>query len=93
MVRMVRSRYPRRNHRLAPATLREVLRVPIPEKFFANRDRSAGPLRPGMMLCDLDESTWELFDEATCQAWPQKWCGPWAGQRECRRPSPINASL
>ena len=65
---MVRSRYPRRSHRLAPATLREVLRVPIPEKFLANRDASARPVRPGMMLCDLDESAWELFDEATCQA-------------------------
>lgn len=56
------SRYPRRGHRLAPATLRELLEVPVPAKY-----RNA-QTPPGLQLCDLDESAWELFDEATCQA-------------------------
>ncbi len=66
---MARSRYPRRGHRLAPSALREALRIPIPKKFLlARRDGPARPVRPGMMLCDLDESAWELFGEATCHA-------------------------
>ena len=68
MIRMAGSRYPRRNQRLAPSTLREVLRIPIPEKFLAKLDRRARSSRAGMMLCDLDESAWERFDESTCQA-------------------------
>lgn len=56
------SRYPRRGHRLAPATLHELLEVPVPAKY------SNAQTPPGLRLCDLDESAWDLFDEATCQA-------------------------
>jgi hypothetical protein len=58
---MGRSRYPRRGHRLAPATLAEFLDVPVPAKYVLNQADA------GLRLCDLDESAWDRFDEATCQ--------------------------
>ncbi len=63
---MSRSRYPRRGHRLAPATLRELLRVPIPARYFEGR-RSAG-----MLLCDLDETAWGRFGEEACRELAQE---------------------
>lgn len=59
---MGRSRYPRRGHRLAPATLRELLQVPVPEKFLGDHDAASPP-----MLADLDESAWQRYDKETCQ--------------------------
>lgn len=58
---MARSRYPRRGHRLAPATLRELLEVPVPARYL-------DPQASGLQLADLDESAWERFDERTCEA-------------------------
>jgi len=58
---MVRSRYPREGHRLAPATLRPLLRVPIPAKYV-KAHRLAG-----MMLSDLDERAWQTFGPAACR--------------------------
>jgi hypothetical protein len=58
---MTRSRYPREGHRLAPATLRHVLRVPVSAKYL---DRAG---RAGMMLCDLDGSAWEILGAAACR--------------------------
>ena len=57
---MGRSRYPRRGHRLAPATLRELLQVPVPAKYLRVQDDTP------VLLCDLDESSWERFTEETC---------------------------
>jgi len=59
---MGKSRYPRRGHRLAPATLRELLQVPLPDECRNERTP------PDLLLCDLDESAWGLFDAATCEA-------------------------
>ena len=59
---MGRSRYPRRGHRIAPAALSDLLRTPVPEGCFT------GPADAGLLLCDLDESSWERFDEPTCRA-------------------------
>lgn len=59
---MGRSRYPRRGHRLAPATLRELLQVPIASQYLNDKTP------PDLQLCDLDEGAWEWFDEATCEA-------------------------
>ena len=58
---MGRSRYPRRGHRLAPATLRELLEEPVRATCLpgGNDDR---------LLCDLDESSWERFGDETCGA-------------------------
>ncbi len=55
------SRYPRRGHPLAPATLRELLEDPMPEEYRV--DPSDSPLR----FCDLDESAWDRFPEQTCR--------------------------
>lgn len=57
---MGRSRYPRRGHRLAPATLRELLEVRVPSKYLRRSEDE------GLLLADLDESAWDRFDEATC---------------------------
>ena len=54
------SRYPRRGHRLAPATLRELLEEAVPEKCC--RGRGTGKL----LLCDLDETSWERFGDEAC---------------------------
>ncbi|MDY0168708.1 MAG: DNA-directed RNA polymerase subunit alpha C-terminal domain-containing protein [Thermoguttaceae bacterium] len=59
---MAYSRYPRRGHRLAPATLRELLTAPIPKRYSSRAGRE------GMILADLDESAWTLFDQETCLA-------------------------
>lgn len=59
---MGRSRYPRRGHRLAPAALRELLQVPIPAQLRCDK------MPEGLQLCDLDESAWQWYDEATCEA-------------------------
>ena len=58
---MVRSRYPRPGHRLAPVALRELLEVPVPRKYFQDGES------PGMLLSDLDETAWERFSEETCR--------------------------
>ncbi|MFH1267787.1 MAG: DNA-directed RNA polymerase subunit alpha C-terminal domain-containing protein, partial [Planctomycetota bacterium] len=58
---MGRSRYPRRGHRLAPSTLRELLEASVPQKFLPDGD--GGDLR----LCDLDESSWERFGDQRCR--------------------------
>lgn len=56
------SRYPRRGHRLAPATLRPLLQVPVPAKYLKGQQDAR------LQLCDLDETAWERFDHQTCQA-------------------------
>jgi len=58
---MARSRYPRQGHRLAPATLRELLHVPVPAKYLK------GSAQAGMLLSALDETAWERFGESTCR--------------------------
>jgi len=57
-----RSRYPRKGQRLAPETLRELLLVPVPEKYLDSREDQKKP-----RLCDLDESAWRDYSEETCQ--------------------------
>jgi len=59
---MGRSRYPRRGHRIAPATLRGLLQAPVPAKYLTSVSDA------GLRLCDLDESVWQRFDDRTCQA-------------------------
>ena len=56
------SRYPRRGHRIAPLGLRESLDVSVPT------GRVDGSQIGNLRLCDLDESVWERFDEAACEA-------------------------
>jgi hypothetical protein len=51
----VTARYPRPGERIAPGTLRELLMEPLPERL-----RPAGG-DADLMLCDLDETAWELF--------------------------------
>ena len=58
---MGKSRYPRRGHRLAPSTLRELLLEPVPAKHFHDEDNH------GLLLCDLDESCWERFGDQACR--------------------------
>ena len=58
---MSRSRYPRRGHRLAPATLRELLQAPVPTKYL--RGQKNGPI----LLCDLDEKAWQQFGDEVCR--------------------------
>lgn len=48
-IRKPLGRYPRRGYRLAPATLREILQVPVPAHRIKN------PAVRGLQLCDLDE--------------------------------------
>ena len=57
---MGRSRYPRRGHRLAPATLKELLEVPVPGRYTSGTDS------PTLLLSDLDESAWERFGDDVC---------------------------
>ncbi len=57
---MAYSRYPRRGHRLAPATLQGLLQEALPEKYAALAGRA------DLKLADLDESSWTLFDDQTC---------------------------
>lgn len=57
---MGRSRYPRRGHRLAPATLKELLEVPVPERYASETDSTT------LLLSDLDESAWERFGDDVC---------------------------
>jgi len=59
---MARTRYPRRGHRIAPATLRELLEVPVPGAFLKGRRELTG-----LRLCDLDETAWERFTEQECR--------------------------
>ena len=59
---MESSRYPRRGHRLAPATLRELLQEPVPEECCG------GPGTDKLLLCDLDETSWERFGAEACRA-------------------------
>ncbi len=58
---MVKSRYPRPRHRLAPAALSEVLQVPLPEKYQ--------PSAPGKRwkLAELDERAWQRFGPQACR--------------------------
>ena len=58
---MGRSRYPRRGHRLAPSTLRELLEEPVPAKYLRGGNDD-------LLLCDLDESSWQRFGDETCRA-------------------------
>ena len=58
---MGRGRYPRRGHRLAPVTLRELLQVEVPAKYLTD------PADAGLLLCDLDESAWDRFGDEPCQ--------------------------
>jgi hypothetical protein len=58
---MAGSRYPRSGHRLAPATLRELLSVPVPAKYLTKKEDA------DLLLCDLDETAWERFGEEVCQ--------------------------
>lgn len=58
---MAYSRYPRRGQRIAPATLRELLEKPLPARH--NETTRA----KGMLLADLDESAWTLFDPEACR--------------------------
>ena len=58
---MERSRYPRHSHRLAPATLRELLKQPVPPEYLD------GQQGDGLLLCDLDESSWQRFGGEVCQ--------------------------
>src|SRR3990172_10339298 len=58
---MGRSRYPRRGHRLAPATLRELLQERIPRKYFPDAGDDE------LLLCDLDESSWKQFGDDGCR--------------------------
>ncbi len=58
---MAYSRYPRRGHRIAPATLAELLQQPIPEKYRRSPDTR------GLTLADLDESAWALFEPEACR--------------------------
>jgi len=51
----VSNKYPRQGEKLAPATLREFLLEPIPERFWAQSGDEA------IQLCDLDETAWERF--------------------------------
>lgn len=57
---MVISHYPRPQHRLAPAALREVLQVPLPEQYQP----------PGRgkrwQLAELDERAWQRFGPKAC---------------------------
>jgi hypothetical protein len=57
---MARSRYPRPGHRLAPATLRDLLYVPVPATYLRGKEGS------DLLLCDLDETAWERFGEQVC---------------------------
>lgn len=59
---MARSRYPRRGHRIAPATLRELLDVPVPAAFLQGKEDLEG-----LRLCDLDETSWEKFSDQECR--------------------------
>jgi len=59
---MVKSRYPRPRHRLAPAALDEVLQVPLPERYQPARRRKL------WKLCDLNERAWQRFGPKACQA-------------------------
>lgn len=54
------SRYPRPGHRLAPATLRKILNVPVPKYLVRGSDSN-------LKLCDLDETVWDRFDLETCR--------------------------
>lgn len=58
---MARSRYPRPGRPLAPATLRELLYVPVPAKYLEEKENS------DLLLCDLDETAWEQFGEEVCR--------------------------
>lgn len=58
---MGRSRYPRRGHRIAPLTLRELLMVPAPRECLPDGSDE------GLLLCDLDESSWDRLGEDACR--------------------------
>lgn len=53
------SKYPRRGQRIAPASLRDILNVPIPEKYSSVTRRFA-------QLADLDETVWVSANTKTC---------------------------
>jgi hypothetical protein len=53
--------YPRAGQVIAPATLREVLDVPLPEDWVR---RSRGRFR---RLCDVDETAWRILDARACR--------------------------
>ena len=55
-------RYPRYGYRLAPATLKELLQIPIPQRYLSSPENS------NLRLCDLDESAWRRFDAETCHS-------------------------
>lgn len=55
------SRYPHPGHRIAPATLREILEAPIPAGIIPGAPGSA------LTLADLDETTWQRYGHRTCE--------------------------
>jgi Sigma-70, region 4/Bacterial RNA polymerase, alpha chain C terminal domain len=54
------SRFPRYGVRISPTALREVLTLSLPQPF--QKQASAHPL----VLCDLDEHTWQKFSPEAC---------------------------
>jgi hypothetical protein len=52
------GQYPRRGYRLAPATLREILEVPVPAREIAN------PAVRRLNLCDLDENVSQSLSDS-----------------------------
>ncbi len=67
---MTRRQYPRRGHRLAPATLREWLQDPVPAKYLAVAVGHG--LSAGTRLCDLDETAWRRFGDSLCRELAQQ---------------------
>lgn len=55
------SRYPRFGHRIAPFTLADVLKVPIPQSLKVEA------LPRGLKLYELDETVWGLLTVEICQ--------------------------
>jgi hypothetical protein len=98
---MARSRYPRPGQRLAPATLRELLQVPVPAKYLKKVEggerRVEGcdssllstihyPLST-LLLCDLDETAWDRFGQQVCRQLAEEVIR--AVGRAIRLPAPI----
>ena len=98
---MARSRYPRPGHRLAPATLRELLHVPVPAKYLKrvesgewrveSKEDSHPPTPPSplstLLLCDLDETAWDRFGQQVCRQLAEEVVR--AVGRAIRLPAPI----
>ncbi len=59
---MVKSRYPRPQHPLAPSALGDLLQVPLPQKYQPSGRRKR------WKLADLDERAWQRFGPRACRA-------------------------